>query len=314
QFAAYNGDVLRDPRVRVIQDDGVNFLARAPGRYDAIISDGKSRLGQAGNALFYAQEYYRNARRHLAPGGLMIQWMPLEEVPEDLRIIVRTFMREFPHAYLFLAHDSAFLVGMEEPLAIDLPALQRELDAPAAEHLRRYGWRDATEVAALLVADRRSAAQWLAREETINSLEHPVLEFYSARELAEPSRVRRGHNAAAIAAIRRPVPEVRLTGADPPALQAREHALQRLLSGLQAVGDADPRHPNEAANLLVQAADGAHGGGVIRSWASATLLSTGVALEEQGDPAQAFWLYSAAVKAWPESVNARLQLGRAWAM
>src|SRR2546423_2335614 len=98
----------------------------------------------------------------------MIQWMPLEEVPEDLRIIVRTFMREFPHAYLFLAHDSAFLVGMVDPLAIDLVGLQRELDAPAAAGLRRYGWRDAAEVATLLVADRDAAAQWLAHEDTIN--------------------------------------------------------------------------------------------------------------------------------------------------
>ena len=51
QFAAYSGDVLRSPKVRIIEDDGVNFLRRSPARYDAIISDGKSRLGQAGNAL-----------------------------------------------------------------------------------------------------------------------------------------------------------------------------------------------------------------------------------------------------------------------
>lgn len=314
QFAAYNGGVLHDPKVRVIADDGVNYLARVPGRYDAIISDGKSRLGQAGNSLFYAQEYYRNARHHLAPGGLMIQWMPLEEVPEDLRIIVRTFMREFPHAYLFLALDSAFLVGMEEPLAIDLPAVQRELDAPAAADLRRYGWRNAAEIAALLVADRVSAAQWLAAEDTINSLEHPVLEFYSARALAESSLVRRGQNAAAIAAIPKPAPEVRLNAAAPSVLEPHERALSNLLSGLRLLGEADPHVPNAAANLLVQAVDAAPDGGVIRSWASATLLASGVALEDQGNPAQAFWLYSAAVRAWPESVNAHLQLGRAWAM
>jgi spermidine synthase len=314
QFAAYNGDVLHDPKVRVIQDDGVNFLARAPGRYDAIISDGKSRLGQAGNSLFYAQEYYRNARRHLAPGGLMIQWMPLEEVPEDLRIIVRTFMREFPHAYLFLAHDSAFLVGMEEPLAIDLPALQRELDAPAAAHLRRYGWRSAAEVAALLVADRSSAAGWLGAEDTINSLEHPVLEFYSARALAESSLLRRGENAAAIATIPKPAPEVRWSGAASSVLDSHQRALDDLLAALHRLGEGDPDNPNEAANRLVQASDAAPDGGVIRSWASATLLASGVALEERGNAAQAFWLYSAAVRAWPESVNAHLQFGRALAM
>src|SRR6266851_3570141 len=290
QFTAYNFDVLHDPRVRIIQDDGINFLARAPGRYDAIISDGKSRLGQAGNALFYAQEYYRNARRHLAPGGLMVQWMPLEEVPEDLRIIVRTFMREFPHAYLFLAHDSAFLVGMEEPLAVDLPALQREMDAPAAVDLRRYGWRDAAEVATLLVADREAAGSWLAHEDSINSLEHPVLEFYSARALAQSSLVRRGDNAAAIAAIPQEKRTVKLTGEGAPASQARARALANLLSALHGLGHPDAHDPNEPARLLVQAADDGAPAGVIRSWASAAL------------------------KAWPEGVNAHLQLGRAWAM
>ncbi len=314
QFTAYNFDVLHDPRVRIIQDDGINFLARAPGRYDAIISDGKSRLGQAGNTLFYAQDYYRNARRHLAPGGLMVQWMPLEEVPEDLRIIVRTFMREFPYAYLFLAHDSAFLVGMEEPLAVDLPALQREMDAPAAADLRRYGWRDAAEVATLLVADREAAGSWLAHEDSINSLEHPVLEFYSARALAQSSLVRRGDNAAAIAAIPKERRTVKLTGEGAPVSQARARALANLLSALHGLGHPDAHDPNEPARLLVQAADDGAPGGVIRSWASATLLASGVAAEEHGDAEQAFSLYAAAVKAWPEGVNAHLQLGRAWAM
>src|SRR5438477_273644 len=149
QFAPYNGDVLHNPKVRVIEDDGINFLKRTPRRYDAIISDGKSRLGQAGNALFYARDYYQSARRHLLPAGLMIQWMPLEEVAEDLRTIVRTFMGVFPCAYLFVAHDSYFLVGMEEPLALEVAELQRELHAPAVADLRRYGWRDADEIQSL---------------------------------------------------------------------------------------------------------------------------------------------------------------------
>ncbi|HWE24223.1 MAG TPA: fused MFS/spermidine synthase, partial [Myxococcales bacterium] len=314
QFGAYNFDVLHDSRVRIVEDDGINFLARAPGRYDAIISDGKSRLGQAGNSLFYSQEYYRNARRHLERGGLMIQWMPLEEVPEDLRIIVRTFMAEFPHAYLFLAHDSAFLVGMEEPLAIDLPALQREMDSPAAADLRRYGWRDAAEVATLLVADRNAAAPWLATEDTINSLEHPVLEFYSARALAESSLVRRGENAAAIAAIPQEKRNVPVSGADRAALDAWARALGGLLSALHQMGHPDAERPNEAFRLLIEASAEAPAGGVIRSWASAALLSGGVAAEDRGDAMQAFHLYRAAVVAWPESVNARIQLGRAWAM
>jgi spermidine synthase len=313
RFSAYSFDVLNDPKVRIIEDDGISFLRRSPSRYDAIISDGKSRLGQAGNALFYASEYYESARRHLAPRGLMIQWMPLEEVAEDLRTIVRTFMAVFPHAYLFLAHDSAFLVGMEEPLALDLPGLQRELDAPAAADLRRYGWRNATEVASLLVADRASAKAWLGQEDTLNSLERPVLEFYSPRELATPAARRLGANAAALAAIREgALRGVRVTTADPAALQTRMRALGSLLSALDLNGRAAPQ--KDVVALLEKAADDAAPGGVIRSWVAASLLSLGVQAEEGGEPSRAFWLYRAAAEAWPESVPAHLQLGRSWAM
>jgi spermidine synthase len=315
QFAAFSGDVLRDPKVKVIADDGIQFLKRSLGRYDAIISDGKSRLGQAGNSVFYAREYYQSALRHLAPGGLMIQWMPLEEVAEDLRTIVRTFMAVFPHGYLFLAHDSAFLVGMEQPLSMNLPDLQREMDAPAAANLRRHGWRDAAEVAALLVADRESAKAWLAQEDTVNSFERPVLEFYSPRALALPSAARLGENAGALLRTREgALRGVRLSGSDPSGLASRARALGDLLSALGILGRRDPRRLGEEVQLLMKAAAAAPAGGVIRSWVSSSLVALGSELEERDNPAEAFGLYRAAVEVWPESVSAHVQLGRTWAM
>ncbi len=105
-----------------------------------------------------------------------------------------------------------------------------------------------------------------------------------------------------------------MTGEGAPASQARARALANLLSALHGLGHPDAHDPNEPARLLVQAADDGAPAGVIRSWASATLLASGVAAEEHGDVEQAFSLYAAAVKAWPEGVNAHLQLGRAWAM
>ena len=315
QFAAYNGDVLRNPKVRVIEDDGVHFLKRTPMRYDAIISDGKSRLGQAGNSLFYTRDYYQGARRHLLPGGLMIQWMPLEEVAEDLRTIVRTFMGVFPCAYLFVAHDSFFLVGMEDPLALDFSELQRELDAPAVADLRRYGWRHAEEVLSLLVADSASAKGWLAQEDTVNSLEHPVLEFYSPRALAVPAVTRRAENAAAVLATRDgSLRGVRLRGGDPRSLQNSGHALEHVLSALTVIGGRDPTLRGDAATLLEKAAGYAVPGGLIRSWVAATFVALGADMEERGALEQAFELYGSAVNAWPESLNAHLQLGRLWAM
>ncbi|TMA21449.1 MAG: tetratricopeptide repeat protein [Deltaproteobacteria bacterium] len=315
QFAPYNGDVLHNPKVRVIEDDGINFLKRTPRRYDAIISDGKSRLGQAGNALFYARDYYQSARRHLLPAGLMIQWMPLEEVAEDLRTIVRTFMGVFPCAYLFVAHDSYFLVGMEEPLALEVAELQRELDAPAVADLRRYGWRDAEEISSLLVADNESANGWLAKEDTVNSLEHPVLEFYSPRALALPAATRRAENAAAVLATRETaLRSVRLRGGDLRSLQNSGRALEYVLSALVLIGRDYPASSGDARALLEKAAAHAIPGGVIRSWVAASLVGLGADMEERGALEQAFALYRSAVDAWPESLNAHLELGRLWAM
>ena len=176
-FADHNDGVLSDHRVRVVNDDGVSFLRRSAATWDAIISDGKSRSGHAGNAVFYSEDYYRSARAHLAPDGLMIQWVPLDVGPDDLRIIVRTFSRAFPHSYLWLGPRSCFLVGTPAPLELDLPRAQRVLDDPASRDLRRHGWRDASELAASLVADGAALARWVG-DGPVNSLERPILEFH----------------------------------------------------------------------------------------------------------------------------------------
>src|SRR5439155_19940730 len=207
-------------------------------------------------------DYYQSARRHLLAGGLMVQWMPLEEVAEDLRTIVRTFISVFPYSYLFVAHDSSFLVGMEEPLALDPSGMQRELDAPAAANLRRYGWRDAGEVLSLLVADSTSAAAWLGQEDTINSLEHPVLEFYSPGALATPGAVRRAENAAAFLETREEALRgIRLTTENPSTLQRSARAVGDVLSALVALGSGDPGREDDARKLLDSGAAAARPGG-----------------------------------------------------
>ncbi|HEY6001463.1 MAG TPA: fused MFS/spermidine synthase, partial [Anaeromyxobacter sp.] len=229
-FAEHNGGVLDDPRVRIVNDDGVSWLRRSTATWDAIISDGKSRSGHAGNAVFYSEDYYRSARDRLAPDGIMAQWVPLDVTPEDLRIIVRTFASVFPHAYLWLGPRSCFLVGLQNSLALDLARAQRALDEPASAGLRRHGWRDATELAAFLLADGASLARWVG-DGPVNSLERPVLEFH-ALEDAAPEGERVSANLAALAALRSDgVRDARIAGADE-RTAAAARAVGALLGGL----------------------------------------------------------------------------------
>jgi spermidine synthase len=181
-FDEQNDHALDNPRVNVINDDGVNFLRRSDARYDAIISDAKSRTKHAANAIFFSSDYYELCREHLDDDGLMIQWVPLTVPPDELRIILRTFLDVFPYGYALLTPShSCFLVGLKAPLTVNVAGVERLLREPVTANLRRYGLRDAEGLIGMLTADRDSMVAWLARGETLNSIDHPVLEFYVPR-------------------------------------------------------------------------------------------------------------------------------------
>ncbi|ACG73886.1 Spermine synthase [Anaeromyxobacter sp. K] len=310
-FDRFNGAVLDDPRVRVVNDDGVAFLRRSAERYDAIISDGKSRSGHAGNAQFYSQDYYRSARAHLAPGGVMMQWVPLDVPAADLRVILRTFEEAFPDTYVWIAQSSCFLVGLDGPLALDLARVQRVLDAPESDDLRRHGWRTAAEVVALLAADRETLAPWLALEDTVNTLERPVLEFYAPAELAVPPGVRAAANLATLGTLSRGIPPTaRVTGGDAAALADGARAERLLVDGVAALGRGD------AAGIarLEAAAQAAPADGVIRQAVAEALVQLGVDADRSSDLARAEVLYRAAIAAWPRFATAWVNLGRALAL
>jgi spermidine synthase len=190
-FRRFNGDALVHPKINVIHDDGVNFLRRSAGRYDAIISDAKSRTKHAANATFFSSEYYRLCREHLSPGGLLIQWIPLNVPPSELGTILRTFRGVFRHLYVWIAAPySCYLVGVEEPLVLDASSIRRVLSETHAANLKRYGLRDAHTLLSLLAADGNTLQTRLSAGTTVNTLDRPVLEFYSPRAnaVAPPRR------------------------------------------------------------------------------------------------------------------------------
>ncbi|WP_242344651.1 fused MFS/spermidine synthase [Anaeromyxobacter terrae] len=311
EFAPWNGGALERQSIRVVNDDGVNYLKRSAARYDAIISDGKSRSGHAGNALFYSSDYYRSALDHLAADGTMIQWVPLDVEPDDLKTIVRTFTSVFPHAYMWLGEGSSFLVGTKQALTLDMAHVQRVLDAPETEDLRRYGWRRATDVASLLVADTGSLRAWVSDGSTTNSLERPILEFYPPGALTGPDGERVAANLSEIARLRRSgVREVALVGADAAELDASSRAVGDLVDGL--VGDA--RGTPGAQGLLWRALAEAPDFGVVHQIVGQAIFAHALGLDVRKDFENAIVLYRAALEASPMLVEATVNLGRVLAL
>lgn len=120
-FKTENRNALADPRVRVVVGDGRNFLLTSDHRYDLIVSE-PSNPWVGGVATLFTTEFFDLARRRLAPGGLMAQWVQgYRLLFDDLAMVVATFRTSFPHATLWEGSPSDYLlIGPPEPLSVDL--------------------------------------------------------------------------------------------------------------------------------------------------------------------------------------------------
>ena len=130
-FGDWNGHALDDPRLRIVFNDGRNFLASTHESFDVITAD-PIHPWSGGAAYLYTAEYFRTVRSRLAPGGIAAQWLPLYELAtRDVRTVVRTFSEVFPHVMVWLTYYDAVLVGSKEPILLDESALAARLDRDA---------------------------------------------------------------------------------------------------------------------------------------------------------------------------------------
>ena len=99
-FLDGNRQVLKQTHVH--EDDARHFLCSTAATYDVIVGDlFHPDLAGAGSML--SVEQFQRVRAHLAPGGLFVQWLALNQFDQDtLAIILQSFRQVFPDAQLFL--------------------------------------------------------------------------------------------------------------------------------------------------------------------------------------------------------------------
>jgi spermidine synthase len=180
-FPEVNHNVLADPRLRVIIDDGRNYLLVTPQHYDVISVDTLDPK-HAGNGNLYTEEFYTLSKRALKPGGIFVQWLPYHQVGNvNLKLIARTFQHVYPHATLWLNRFKgySFLVGTLAPLRIDVALLEQRLRQPSvqgdlAEVYVATPWQFLESFTMRADTLRRYTAGEVRR----NSYNHPYVEFY----------------------------------------------------------------------------------------------------------------------------------------
>lgn len=265
----FASDWMRDPRVRLLREDGRSYLLHGSAKYD-VISLEVGQISRPGVATFYTRELYEAACARLAPGGLVSQFVPLAFLtPQAMCSVVATFVDVFPQATLWYNTGELLLLGAPAPATgpptdaapslpwrFDLERLQQRMQQPrVAEDLRFAHWGGAAarlrRPAALLgcfLCGPRQLAQ-LGDAAPLLHDDRPALEQaarqaseYQARELELVPLLRQLLTPLAAVPAARPLPPDTLAAAE----QLRQSnlgdlvasALLRRLEPLKAAGDA----------------------------------------------------------------------------
>ncbi len=166
-FAEENYDVLKDPRVTLVYDDARRFVLTADEKFDIITSD-PIHPWVKGAATLYTREYFELVKRHLKPGGVVTQWVPLYESTADVvKSEMATFFSVFPHGIAWVndREDGAdvVLLGQADPAPIDVDAVVQRFDRTprAAASLRDVGFESAIDLLSSYAGRAPDLAAWL---------------------------------------------------------------------------------------------------------------------------------------------------------
>ena len=168
--------MLKDPRVEVIYDDARHYLLTTREKFDIITSD-PIHPWIKGSATLYTLEYFELVKKHLNPGGLVTQWVPLyESTSEVVKSQYATFFKVFPHALVFAKEGGwdtdTVLFAEADPQPIDADRIQQRIDSPeyrrVKESLAEVNFFNAVDLLATY-AGRASGLQNWSKDAQINT-------------------------------------------------------------------------------------------------------------------------------------------------
>jgi len=182
-FAQYNNNVLDDPKLKIVFNDGRNYLMTTKEKYDVITAD-PIHPWTRGSGYLYTAEYFKLASEHLLPDGVMCQWLPIYEMSvDDLKSVVKTFSHNFKYTMTWLTAHDAEIIGSNSPIIFDEGKLQRRIDYPAiANNLKQVMMGSSEEfLSYFIMATARMKA--FGEGGIINTDDNMHLEFSAPRSL-----------------------------------------------------------------------------------------------------------------------------------
>ena len=178
-FADQNHDVLSNPKVNFVIQDGRNHLLTTHKFYDVITSEPPPPR-TAFTVNLYTKEYYELQKKKLKPGGISAQWIPLHsQGEEEVAMHFKTFQSVFSYTMGWLSvANEILIIGSDQPIKIDFNKLNERLQEPEIKKALKD----------IEIPDIFSFLSniWLLNEQVVKLGEgyplitdnHPAIEFY----------------------------------------------------------------------------------------------------------------------------------------
>jgi spermidine synthase len=184
RFEDVNNHPLDDPRLRLVSNDGRNFIYSTDEKFDVIVSE-PSNPWVTGVANLFTLEYFKRGAERLKEDGLFSQWLQIYEMaPEDVRTLIATFREAFPQVYLFRgAEGDLMLLGSKSERRLDLSILKSHFDDPKiAADLKRIGTTRASDIISRFYLGPAEVTN-LSAGAKLNTDDNALIEFNAPRRV-----------------------------------------------------------------------------------------------------------------------------------
>ncbi|MEK7466189.1 MAG: fused MFS/spermidine synthase [Planctomycetota bacterium] len=168
----------KDPRLRLLFDDGKAYLRSTRRSYDVIVAE-PLNPHMTGASSLYSKEFYEAARDRLSPGGVVTQWIPIHGVkPEDFRSLFHTFTTVFPETAVWYFKEAVLLTGHNTKFVLRYPAFKAALDRGQTQaELIPLGLEEVYTLLGCFVAGPRAVANY-ARYSPVITDDLPSIEYF----------------------------------------------------------------------------------------------------------------------------------------
>jgi spermidine synthase len=178
-FKDTNYNVISNPKVNKITQDGRSHLLTTSNSYDVITAEPPPPRS-AGSVNLYTREYYELTKRALKPGGIVSQWIPLHSQAEThIYEHFRTFLESFPFAMAWYpTKKEMILIGSNSPLDINLDQIEERFKNPVIHKIMHdIGYETPFSFLGNIWFLKKELKR-LASDQNVITDNYPSLEFY----------------------------------------------------------------------------------------------------------------------------------------